>query len=166
MLTEKSKNLIKEGILSLPKEAQEAINSLDWEKISEEIGKTYLLDEGEIETLQLETASFLLGLVDEDAYPRNIEDEVGTSKDEANKIAKEVFQKIFTPINDTLIENIKKSGKDKNPNAEQNLNFILSGGNYSTFMEERINQMPETSTIPVNSPSLRDIKDNVTKTNI
>ena len=139
-MTEKSKNLIKEEMLNLPKEAQEAINASGWEKISEEIGKKYLLDEGEIETLQLETASLLLGLIDEDSYPINIEEEVGTSRDEANKIAKEVFQKIFTPINDTLIENIKKSGKDKNPNAEQNLNFILSGGDYSTFMEERDNE--------------------------
>jgi len=121
-------------MLNLPKEAQDAINASNWEKISEEIGKKYLLDEDEIETFQLETASFLLGLVDEDLYLINIENEVGTSKDEANKIAEEVIQKIFTPVNDVLTENIKKGGKSKNPNAEQTLNFILSGGDYSAFL--------------------------------
>ncbi|OGI60366.1 hypothetical protein A2641_01460 [Candidatus Nomurabacteria bacterium RIFCSPHIGHO2_01_FULL_37_25] len=137
MITEKSKNLIGEEMLSLPKEMRDAINSFYWEKMSEEIGRKYLLNENEIETLQLETASFLLGLVDEDAYAGNIEDEVGTSKDEAKKISEEIFQKIFTPINNTFEENIKKNMPNRNPNAEQNLNFILSGGDYSVFMEER-----------------------------
>ena len=124
-------------MLNLSKEAQEAINSLDWEKISEEIGKKYLLSEDEINTFQLETASFLLGLVDEDAYPQNIEDEVGTSKDEAEKISKETFEKIFIPINDVFAENMKKGGKTKNANAEQTLDFILSGGDYSAFVGTR-----------------------------
>src|SRR3989338_4553611 len=114
MITEKSKNLIKEEMLTLPKEAQYAINTSNWEKISEEIGKKYLLDEGEIETLQLETASFLLGLVDEDVYPINIENEVGTSKEETLKIADESLERIFTPIINVLEENIKKNLGNKN----------------------------------------------------
>lgn len=137
MLTEKSKNLIKEEMLSLPKEAQEAINASGWEKICEEIGKKYLLDENEIETFQLETASFLLGFVDENSYASNIEDEVGTNKDEAEKIAEEAFQKIFTPISRILEEDIKKNLVNKKPNYEQNLDFILSGGDYSAFMDKR-----------------------------
>jgi len=123
-------------MLNLSKEAQEAINAFGWEKISEEIGEKYLLDKDEIETFQLETASFLLGLVDEESYPMNIEEEVGTSKDEAEKIADEVFQKIFTPISNQIEENIKKNLQNKRLNHEQNLNFILSGGDYSAFVEE------------------------------
>src|SRR3989338_9583910 len=122
MITEKSKNLIKEEMLTLPKEAQYAINTSNWEKISEEIGKKYLLDEGEIETLQLETASFLLGLVDEDSYPINIEEEVGTSKAEAEKIASEAMEKIFKPIADEIDKKIKENLENKNPNHEQNVN--------------------------------------------
>ena len=79
MITEKSKKLIGEEMLSLPKEAQDAINDSDWEKISEEIGKKHLLNENEINAFQLETASFLLGLIDEDSYALNIENNVGTS---------------------------------------------------------------------------------------
>ena len=167
MITEKSKNLIKEEMLNLPKEVQDAINASAWEKISEEIGKKYLLDEGEINIFQLETASLLLGLVDEDSYPINIEEEVGTGKEEAIKIADEAFQKIFTPIKNIAEENIKKNLKNKNPNPAQTLDFILSGGDYSAFMEQRepvrseapiVNKTPAT---PIAPPSLADIKANV-----
>jgi hypothetical protein len=134
-MTEKSKKLIQEEMLNLPKEAQDAINASNWEKLSEEIGKKYLINEDEIYTFQLETACFLLGLVDEDLYQKNIEDGIGTSKAEAEKISDEVFKKIFIPINDLLVRNIKTSDKVKNANAEQNLNFILSGGDYSAFLD-------------------------------
>ncbi|MBI2631280.1 hypothetical protein HYW73_03670, partial [Candidatus Nomurabacteria bacterium] len=142
-MTEKSKKIIREEMLNLPKEAQEAINASNWEKISEEIGRKYLLDEDETVTFQLETASLLLGLVDEDSYPINIENEVGTSKDEAEKISKEVFEKIFTPIADKIIEKIKRSDKIKNPAFNQTLDFILSGGDYFSFMEKR--EIPESA---------------------
>jgi len=133
-MTDKSKKIIADEMSNLPKEAREAINAFGWEKIAEEIGKKYLLDESEITTLQLETASFLLGLVDEDSYPVNIEDEVGTSKAEAEKIASEAMEKIFKPIADEIDKKIKENLKNKNPNHEQNVNFVLSGGNYSAFL--------------------------------
>lgn len=162
MMTEKSKNLIREEMLNLPKEAQEAINASGWEKISEEIGKKYLLDEDEIETFQLETASFLLGLVDEDAYPINIEDEVGTSREEARKISAEVFEKIFTPISNILEENIKKNLNSKKPSPEQTIDFILSGGDYSAFVENMNDTTPDSAqntAKPIGTSSILDVKD-------
>jgi len=158
-MNEKSRTIIKEEMLSLPKEAQEAINAFGWEKISEEIGKKYLLDEDEINTFQLETASFLLGLVDEDAYPRNIEDEIGISKEEAEKISEEVFEKIFTPINDILIGNIKKNLNTKRPKLEQNVDFIISGGNYSALLEETDNEAAPDVAKPIGTSSTLDMKD-------
>lgn len=137
MLSEKSKNLIREEMLSLPKEMQDAISSLDWERVSEEIGKKYLLDGDEIETFQLETACFLLGLTSEDFYIGNIEIEVGTSKEEAVKISEEVIQKIFTPIYSNFEEKLKNDLPNKSVNWQQNLDFVLSGGNYSAFVNDR-----------------------------
>ena len=166
MITEKSKNLIREEMLNLPKEVQDATNASGWEKVSEEIGKKYLLDENEINTFQLETASLLLGLVDEDSYPINIEDEIGISKEEAKKIAEEVFQKIFTPISNSIEEAVKNNLKNKNPNPAQTLDFILSGGDYSAFIAPTEVGVPtgvgkENTNIPVAPPSLADIKANV-----
>lgn len=134
MLTDKSKKIISTEISNLPKEMQEVINASNWENLSEEIGKKYLLDEDEIETLQLETASFLVGAIDEEEYPREIEDEIGTSKEEAEKISKEIFDKIFIPAGQALEENIKKNLRIKGSKWDQNLNFILSGGDYSSFL--------------------------------
>lgn len=133
-MREKLEKIIKEEMTFLPKEVQEAINSLDWARVAEEIGKKFLLTENEISNFQVETLLVLIGLEEGEAYVRNIENEVGTSKEEAEKIAEEAEQKIFTPIYGFLTENIKKNLKNKNLNWEQTLNFILSGGDYSTFL--------------------------------
>lgn len=173
-MTEKLKQTIKNELAKLPKENQEAINSCDWVKMSEEIGEKYLLSESEINDFQVETLLVLVGLEEPDLYTIHIENNVGTTKDEAKKIAEEVLQKIFTPINDILIEKIKKSGKDKNANAEQSLDFILSGGDYSAFMSPtqiltqvgtEVGKEKKPST-PVNVPTLADIKANAQKTNM
>ena len=134
-MTEKLKNIVQEEVMKLPKEAQEAIASLDWGNIVEEIGKKYLLDESEINDLQAETLTVLLGLTDLELYAIDIENEIGTTKDNANKIAAEVIEKIFAPIGNKIIENIKKSGKHNGADAEKNLNFILSGGDWTAFVE-------------------------------
>jgi len=156
-MTEKLKSIIKEEVMKLPKEAQEAINAFDWVKVAEEIGKEYKFSESEVNNFQVETLLVLVGIEESESYPKNIEDEVGTSREEAEKIAKEAFQKIFTPISKILEENIKKNLGNKKPNHEQNLDFILSGGDYSAFMEERdvtINTTPRTPLVrgDTNSP--------------
>jgi len=161
-MTEKLKQVIKREVEKLPKENQEAINSLGWVVISEEIGKKHLLSESEINDLQAQNLLVLVGLADPDYYSQNIEDEIGTSKDEAEKIAVEVFQKIFTPINDTLIDNLKKGDAVKNSNHKQNLNFILSGGDYSAFVEQKDNIMNDTknegAVVPVFSIKKENLK--------
>lgn len=134
-MNEKLKQVAKREIEKLPIENGEAINAVPWEKTSEEIGKKYLLNENELNTFQVQTLLILLGLEDPDYYIQNIENEVGTSKEKAKEISEEVFQKIFAPINDIFVENIKKSEKIKNPNLEQNLDFILSGGDYSALLK-------------------------------
>ncbi len=150
-MTDKLKQIIKEEVAKLPKENQEVINAFGWENISEEIGKRTLLDESEVNDFQVQTLLVLIGLADPNEYERNIENEVGTSKIEAGKIAEEVFEKIFIPINEALLEKIKNSEKVKNPNFGQTLDFILSGGDYSAFIKE--GTRPVTPTHPVNTNS-------------
>ena len=174
-MTEKLKQTIKEEVGKLTKENQEVINTFGWEKISEEIGKKYLLSDSEINIFQAEILVVLVGLEDSDFLVSNIEDNIGTSKEEANKITDEVFQRIFMPINDILIENIKTGMAIKNSNAEQNLNFVLSGGDYTAFLgkleematpKTEISTIDKTSTTPMMTPSLADIKANAQKTKI
>jgi len=141
-MTEKLQQTIKEELAKLPKEHQEAIGTFDWVKSSEEIGKKYLLNEDEINNLQVETLLVLVRLEEPDSFAKNIEDEVGTSKAEADKITEEILQKIFIPINVTLVEKIKNSEQVKDSKWNQNLDFILSGGNYSSFLEKKVNTTP------------------------
>jgi hypothetical protein len=139
-MKEKLQQIVKDQVPLLPKEVQEAMNSLDWMSLVEEIGKKHLLSEEEIDNLQTETLLVLIGMEEGEAYVKNIEDEVGTSAEEAEKIADEADEKIFAPIYNSYIENIKKSGKAKNGKPEQNLNFILSGGDYSAFVNPPLNK--------------------------
>src|SRR5205823_3633756 len=138
-MTEKLKKIIEEEIGKLPKENQEAVNAFDWIKITEEIGRKYLLSDTEINDFWVETLLVLAGLEDPNLFSNNVERYVGTSKDEAEKISKEAFQRIFGPLYDRIVENIKKNQKTKKGGAEQNLNFILSGGDYAAFVEPASN---------------------------
>lgn len=139
MMTEKLKQTIKGEMARLPNDAQEAINAFDWVKISEEIGKKYLLTENEITFFQAEIGLTLVGLSDPNYFAQNVENEVGTGRDEARKMADEVFQRILTPIANIAIEKIKKNLNNKKPDWRQTLHFVLSGGDYFAFAERREN---------------------------
>ena len=139
-MTEKTKNLIKEQIEFIPKEAQEVMNTFNWEGMSEEIGKKYLLNEGDRNDLQIEVGLVLVGLEFQELLATNIEQSLNIDKDKAEKISEEADQKIFKPMYNKLTENIKKTLKIRNIHWQQNLNFILSGGDYTAFIERIENE--------------------------
>ena len=134
-MTDKLKQIIKEELVKLPKESQEVINSFDWGTISEEIAKKYLLDENEINDLQVEISLILLEVVEDDLFALNIENRVGTSRNEATKIAEEVNQKIFAPMLEKRESLIKSKIQADKLDWKKSINFIVSGGDYSIFME-------------------------------
>ena len=136
-MTDKLKKVIEDEVVKLPIEAQNAINSFDWETIAEEIGRKFSLLEEETSDLQVETLLVLTGLSDYELFAQKIENYVGTTKEEAEKISKEIEEKIFIPIANILSENIRKNIKDKNPDWKQSMNFVLSGGDYSAFLDTR-----------------------------
>ena len=136
-MTEELKQIANEQIALLPREVQDAINSVDWGSIVAEVGKKNMLTEEEINSLQTETLLVLVGIQSWNSFPVNIEDEVGTSRDEADRIATEIDQRIFTPLYDKVVENVKKNNRDKNANWKQSVDFILSGGDYTSLIERR-----------------------------
>lgn len=136
-MNDKLNNTIKEELMKMPKEIQEVLNSFDWMGKCEEIGKNHKLLYPEISNLQTETALILLGLEEEEYYAKNIEREVEISKEDAEKISKEIFEKIFKPIADQITEKIKAKVKDGGQKWNQNIDFIVSGGDYSAFIDRR-----------------------------
>ncbi|MFA6354929.1 MAG: hypothetical protein WCW65_00685 [Candidatus Paceibacterota bacterium] len=135
-MTEELKQKIKEGLERLPKEAQDVMNTFEWLKIVEEIGKKYLIDESEINILQGEIGFILIETNSPDMLAINIENNIGTSKNEALKITDEVTQKIFKPMIELVHSSAKNKSKAHTPRWEQRIGFILSGGNYSAFLDK------------------------------
>ena len=138
-MTEKLKQTIKEEIGQLPEEMKEAINAFDWIGMTEEIGHRHELEEEEIEDFQLETLLVLVGAVDPEFYAINIENHVRLIKEKAESIAKESFQQIFAEIKKIFDANVRKNLKDKSSDWKQSVDFVLSGGDYSVFLENKQN---------------------------
>jgi hypothetical protein len=146
-MTEKLKQNLKEQLALLPKESQGVINSFDWVKISEEIGKKYFLTEEDINMFQADVGLVLVGLAEQEYLAQDIEDDVIISKDHAEKMAEEVIEKILKPMVLKLTEIIKKDLKNKVIHWQQNLDFILSGGDYTAFIRRVENQTQNISNI-------------------
>lgn len=133
-MTDELKQKIKYGVEKLPREIQDVLNTFDWVKISEEIGKKYLLDEDEINILQNEISLVLIGINNQEILSLNIENNVGTSKNDAVEITQEIDAKIFEVMAEQIQSSIKDKLTSKNPRWDQRVNFILSGGDYSSFI--------------------------------
>jgi len=137
-MKEKIKEELNKHLTLLPKESQEVINSFDWVKITEEIGKKYALQPKDIEILQVNVGVVLVGLDEQEALVENIESDVIIAKKDAEKITEEIIEKIIKPIYEKLCEKIKNNLKSKPVNWQQNVDFILSGGDYTAFIREPI----------------------------
>ncbi len=162
-MNQELKKTIEEKLTTRPKEIRETILSFNWAEIVEEIGKNNLLNtEEEISILQLETSLVLLGLTDN--FEENIASKLGISPELANKISIEVFKKVFIPITNKINETIKNSLPNRSIHWQQNLNFILSGGDYTAFIkrvEEKKDEIPETNE-NFNPSKLDDLKSKFT----
>lgn len=135
-MTDQLKQKIEEEIVKLPKIKQDAINSVVWYEIIEEIGKKNLLSDDEINVLQLETGLALLGLVSLDLYSKNVEENIGLDNKSTKKIINDVFEKLFVPIAKKIEFSIKNNMSTIIPDWKQTINFIISGGDYSVFLEK------------------------------
>lgn len=136
-MTEQLQQTIKEELIKLPIEMREAIRSSGWEEITKNVGGGYLLNEDEINNLQVEVLLVLVNAEYLSDLSINIEWRVEIDKKKAEKIAEELTEKIFTPISNKINEILKNSDKIKYSNWKQNINFIVSGGDYIAFLEER-----------------------------
>ena len=135
-MKEELKQKIKKELVNLPKVTRDAINAFDWGAVADEIGKSHLFSEDEINNFQVETFLVIAGLSDLDSYTSSIENDIGTSADEAKKITDEVYEKIFTPIMEIMTSSLQKAVDIKTLNWEQAIGFILGGGDYSIFIEK------------------------------
>ena len=135
-MTEQLKKIINDELVKLPEKMQKAINSVDWPEITKEVGLKYLTTDEAINKLQTEVLLVLINMEYLDNLKLNIENYLITTNDSAEKISKELIEKVFKQITAKLNEDIKNNLKYKNTSWDQTINFIVSGGDYSVFEEE------------------------------
>ena len=126
----KLQKAIQEELLMLPKETQEVLNTFPWFEKLAEIGNKFILTEDEIIKLQTETALLLIGITDPEDYKYNLLNEVGLTKNETEKILTLITTQILEPIAEQITSKIKQGVNQRNTDLDQNISFILSGGNY------------------------------------
>ncbi len=152
----KLQEAIKENVLMLPRDTQLAINSFDWMSECEELAKKYNLLDKEIADFQTETSLVLVSLVRADAYARNIENNTGLGKVEAENLADEAFQKIFMPIADRREEIIKVNVKNRPPAWDKEMQFVLSGGDYSYLGDKPMADAIREGVKPISNPQIKN----------
>ncbi|MFA6386651.1 MAG: hypothetical protein WCW04_02700 [Candidatus Paceibacterota bacterium] len=135
-MTEKLAQTIKEDLVKLPLEAQKAITSSGWEEITEMIGRKYSLLDDDVNIIQLEVGLVLLGYNKISMFAQNIRSSAVLDEETAMNISKELDERVFTPIEQSMQSLIKINPHYKNVNWDQTINFIVSGGDYSVFLDK------------------------------
>ena len=134
-MTEQLKKIIHDELVVLPEKVSKAINSVDWVEICNNVGLKYLLTDDEINKLQTEVLLVLINMEYLNDLKLNIENHIKTSKEAAEVMEKELTEQIFNPINNKIKEDIKNNLSYKNVSWNQTINFIVSGGDYTVFLE-------------------------------
>ena len=157
-MTEELQKEINSQIAILPKEMGEVVGDYNWQNISEEIAKKYFFDEDNINSIQAEICLVLLGLEYIDDLASNIENNVVTAKNEAENMTKEFIEKIFTPTAQKLEDIIKNNLGMKKIHWQQNLDFILSGGDYTAFIRRIEEKKEETQKKETTNGTINDLR--------
>lgn len=104
--------LIEEQFKRLPSNLQQAVNTVPWKALVQEIGKANVLDAEQIASLEQETMFIIYGFENPKDYISNITKNIGISEDAAYTIAESVADKIFNPI-------LQKSEELEKPNEKK-----------------------------------------------
>ena len=109
-------NLVKDRLEKLPPEVATAIRTVPWIEKMEEIARAHKLDEDKTEAFGIETALVIVGVEPPQNYPENLAEKVGLDEDMVVEIAREVDEKILTPILE-LVKNPKLEEKAEKNSA-------------------------------------------------
>ncbi len=145
--------IIKEQMKILP---VEVINILSDTTLGEKIitiGKKNGLSADQLEIFQRETYLVLVGLVNPDEYPKELEGRLKQDDLKLDNILNDIYKEILIGVRDKLTGMFNKNDKalsyekiEVTPNWMQNLDFIISGGDYAIFLENNRNPIESQTT--------------------
>jgi hypothetical protein len=158
---------VKKQIENAPEEITSLIANPNTDKNIVDIGQKNELADTDLSDYQTETWLMLLGLTHPNDYESEIKNNCHIDEEAASKITKEIISKILTQeIREKLLELYKKNSFVENtktyysekqrreiknkiiafePEWEQNINFIVSSGDYSVFVSKEDYNNIETS---------------------
>ncbi|MCX6757480.1 MAG: hypothetical protein NTZ44_01180 [Candidatus Nomurabacteria bacterium] len=139
-MTEELKQKIKEQLLTLPKDSQQALESFDWILETEKIAKEHNIPEENSSKIATEIVLILCRYEYSGALADNIAENVSINKKEAEEITQKILKRILKPISDKRIEIIKQNIKTKIPTWDKWMKFVLSGGDYSVFGDSQFSK--------------------------
>jgi hypothetical protein len=167
---------IKERFATLPEDIQNAIQSSDLDEQLRLIGEAHHLHIDQMGTLGDEVRLVMLGFTDSAGFANALTEQTNVPALEAEKIAAEVAEKIFTPIRESMKQFMEKrdlatavSTVSVPPDAPQKIEekglpiIARSIPNESTksvlpMAEKILTQPTTTSQVPINPASPRPYK--------
>jgi len=99
---EHTKEEIQKKFEALPNDVREAISSVDTSNIIVDIGEKYELNHEQIDKLIYESGLVMLAITHSDDFLNKIRKELELSRDQAEKIVKDLNEKIFLKIRFSL----------------------------------------------------------------
>ncbi len=127
------KKIIEDRLKKLPEETVNSLNEIRWIDELLKISRENNFNQDQEDSFITESTVAILGIEDLDKYPENLSENVGLDDDTVVKIAKEVDEKILTPLNEKILsskkdlikessEKIDWSGKVDEISKKYNLN--------------------------------------------
>ncbi len=136
----------------LPGDLQTVFSSMRWLEIVTAISSKYSLDAEQTKTLATETTLLLLCVVSISEYEGTLNEDLDLAEEIMRKILIEIDSSILVDIKPQLQETYNKNTnslieeKITNSGWTQNVDFILSGGDYSSFLKEDTNNIKSEKT--------------------
>ncbi len=139
----------------LPKDVQQAILSVDYEKVLKDITQRYHLHIDQGAKLETETTLIMLGLVQPKNYSKNLIFEARIDPKAAELIASEVNEKIFQPIiaslHEMLVQQLGNHDTEVGPEEDhvRDLSPVEIGTSLFDLRNEKKTSPPQPETPPV-----------------
>jgi len=119
--TQMSGEELYEMFRKLPPDVRDAYNSIEYEKVLEDIAKKHALHLDQADALGNETFQLMLGMTHPTEFIGKIASRANIPQAAAKEIAEEVNERVFKPIRGSLMKihkMMEESGEDEEENAE------------------------------------------------
>ncbi|MEK7564558.1 MAG: hypothetical protein AAB510_03275 [Patescibacteria group bacterium] len=126
--------IIQEKFYALPQTIQEEIMSPHYEEALASIGMKNELDQEGIDILGKETTLIMMGLAPLKNFESSLTQELKIDHLKASNIVEEIHREIFSSFKELLDIMNHAVSSDPSKKLEKDMNFILSGGDYASFL--------------------------------